>query len=423
MKTNEFTKFRIADILIEKLTKRGIIVPTKIQEEVIPKIRDGKDVIGQSMTGTGKTISYLIPVIHDHINKPDTDKTLIIVPTKELAIQIHNEAMYYTEGTEVHPILLIPGKDLDKQVNDLKKNQSFIIAVPGRLIKLLDNGGYKLSNVNKIILDEADFLIDLGFMKELEKIFAVVKDLKQLMIFSATLSAKTKQVIDLAHNQKTASRIDPKNTLPEAIDNFYIPITDDTYREKTLLKLINTINPYLSIIFTRTKDESEKVFKLLKDNKLNIGLLNGNLQAGQRKKIINDFREAKFQYLVATDLAGRGLDFDGITHIINFTQPHNELDYIHRAGRTGRMNNSGIVISICNELDEGYLKKYASNISIELKPIKLTKNGLEDYKGYKGVKPRFNLKEITQKEKIEDSKKKQVEKDQKHEKERHKRRR
>lgn len=409
MKKNEFEKFRISEFLLEKLTLRRITVPTKIQEEVIPKIRDGKEVIGQSMTGTGKTISYLIPVIDHYIKTSSKEKTLILVPTKELAVQIYNEACYYTEGTHIKPILLIPGKDIDRQSDDLKKHSEFVIAVPGRIIKMIDSGDYKLSDAERVILDEADFLIDLGFMKELEKIFSFAKRLKQLLIFSATLSAKTKIVIDLAHNQKSAARVDPKHSLPASIENLFIPISDDLYRDKTLLKIFDLINPFLSIVFTRTKDESEKVFKLLKEKKINAALLNGNLKAGQRKKIISDFREAKFQYLVATDLAGRGLDFEGITHIINYTQPYNELDYIHRAGRTGRMNNSGIVISICNELDEGYLKKYAENINIILKPVKLTKNGVEDYAGYKGVKPRFNIKELKQKEKIEESLKKEKE--------------
>ena len=244
-------------------------------------------------------------------------------------------------------------------------------------------------------------------MLSLQEIFSQCKQLTQLLIFSATLSSKTKEAIDLARNQKNATRVVTKNTLPVNIENVFIPIQSNEYRDKTLLKLLTIINPYVSIIFTRTRDESEVVYKLIKEAGYVASLLNGNLQASKRKRIINDFRQAKFQYLIATDLAGRGLDFEGITHIINYTQPHNEIDYIHRAGRTGRMNEKGMVISICNELDEGYLKKYAHVIEISLKAVKLTKNGFEELKKYKGVKPRFNLQELKQMEHISKNEKKQ----------------
>lgn len=403
MANSEFSKFNLDERLIKKLTDRRITIPTKIQDDVIPKVLKGNDVIGQSMTGTGKTLSYLIPILHEHIKNND-EKTLILAPTKELAVQIYEETMYYCENTDIKPELLIPGKEIEKQETNIKNNQNLVIAVPGRIVKLIENGSYKVSGIKKIVLDEADFLIDLGFMKDLETIFGIAKSLKQIMVFTATLSAKTKEVIDLAHNQKKASRIDPKNTLPEKIKNIFIPINDDQYRDSTLMGILDIINPFLSIIFVRTKDESEKLYKMLKEKKMNIGLLNGNMLSGQRKKIINDFREAKIQYLVATDLASRGLDIDGITHIINYTQPYNESDYIHRAGRTGRMNEDGLVISICNELDEGYLKKYLININSPLTAYKITKNGLEEFKGYKGVRPRFNLNEIKKKEKLTEKK-------------------
>lgn len=420
MSKNEFAKFQLNSFLLEKLDQRKITKPTKIQEEVIPKLLKGEDIIAQSKTGTGKTLSYLLPLIESQI-KHKSSSCLIIAPTKELARQIYEEAVYYAEGQNMPlPVLLIPGKELKKQLNELKKNHSFVIGVPGRILKANEIGALKLSFIKKLILDEADFLIDLGFIGDLRKIFQLTKNREQLLIFSATLSAQTKKVIDLAHYQNQASRVD-KNELPSSIENLFYPIENDLEREKTLFKLLKGINPFLSIIFTRTREESEHIYDILKRNGENVSLLNGNLQAGQRKKIIQDFKKAKVQYLVATDLASRGLDVEGITHIINFTLPHNELDYIHRAGRTGRMGKNGVVISICNKLDEGYLKKYCYRIQIPLQAIKINNERIEIDKTYKGTKPRFNLNELKSMEKIQQAKKIKKEKENAFEKRRNQR--
>lgn len=182
-------------------------------------------------------------------------------------------------------------------------------------------------------------------------------------------------------------------------------MSNDSLRDEALLQILSCINPFLGIIFTRTREESNHVYKLLKEKGFDLLLLNGGLQAGQRKKTITEFKKAKVQYLVATDLASRGIDIEGVTHIVNYTLAHNELDYIHRAGRTGRMGESGVVISICNELDEGYLKKYCHNIEVPLAAMKVEDNLLVEDKKYKGAKPRFNLKELKSMEKIAQSKK------------------
>lgn len=390
---NKFLKFGINRTLLEKLSKRNIVNPTPIQDESIPRIMNEKDLIGQSKTGTGKTIAFLIPVIHMLMNKSG-NWALIIAPTKELAKQIYNEAVYYTEGTSIKPVLLISGVAPEEQERELKQESSLVIGVPGRIVKLTEAGSLKMARYKKVVLDEADFLIDLGFKKDITAIFAAAKNLNQVMVFSATLSPKTRAIIDIAHNQNISARVDAKNSLPANIKNYFFPIADDNKRDKVLFEIIGCITPYLAIIFTRTKAESQRLFKVLKEKKVLVGILNGDLTPSQRKKTITSFRSAKLQYLVATDLASRGLDFEGITHIINYTLPLNELDYLHRAGRTGRMHDEGIVYSICNELDEGYLKKYLFELEAEVDPVKIKAGSIEPFKSYKGVKPRFNIEEL-----------------------------
>lgn len=398
---NEFANFHINEKLIEKLSSRRITSATPIQKEVIPKILKGKDVIGQSKTGTGKTLAYLLPLLH--LSKTENKGTsLIIAPTKELATQIYEEALFYGEGVLADkPILLT---QLKENI-DFSKKTNLIIGVPGSILKASETGKVKLSSVRRIVLDEADFLIDLGFMDDLHKLLKLASNRENVLIFSATLSAKTRNIIDLASRQKDASRVDPKNSLPETISNQFLPITSDSLRDESLLQILSCINPYLGIIFTRTREESNHVYQFLKEKGFNLLLLNGGLQPGQRKKTITEFKKGKVQYLVATDLASRGIDIESVTHIINYTLAHNELDYIHRAGRTGRMGENGTVISICNELDEGYLKKYCHNIEASLTAVKIEDNLLIEDKKYKGTKPRFNLKELKSMEKIAQPKK------------------
>ncbi len=394
-----FKDFGFNEDILKKLEKRNITVPTRIQQEVIPKILKGEDVIAQSKTGTGKTLSYLLPLLK--LLEDKLEPVLIIAPTKELAIQIYNEFCYYSDGMNIKIILLIGGENIEKQADKLKNGYDIVIGVTGRILKLIENGFLKPSFFKKLILDEADFLIDLGFLNDLQKIFNLLKNMNQFMLFSATLSDKTKKILDIAKSQRNSVRVDAKNRLPENIKNFFIPLFERS-RDEVLLALLKNINPFLCIIFVRTKKESVWLYNLLKNENYEVGCLNGDLSPSERKKELNKFREAKLQYLVATDLASRGLDIEGINYIINYTVPLREIDYLHRAGRTGRLNQEGIVYSLCNELDEGYLKKYAYYLEINLVPVKIDKQGIVELKDYVGVKPRFNLKD---KEFIEKAKK------------------
>jgi ATP-dependent RNA helicase CshB len=411
MQENEFSGFNLDEKLIAKLNERRITIPTKVQNEVIPKILKEKDVIAQSKTGTGKTLSYVLPLLQ--INLKKKNPILIIAPTKELARQIYDEVVFFSSNLDFKTILLTGGEEQEKQESKIKDGFDIIIGVTGRIIKLSENGSLKLTMMKKMVLDEADFLIDLGFIKDIEKIAELAKNVNQRMVFSATLSEKTKKVLDVMNNQKDTIRIDAKNVVPENIENYFIPQGDDE-RDKILINIIKNINPYLCLVFVRTKKESNWLYKILKEEGFIVDCLNGDLAPSQRKKAIENFKNAKTQYLIATDLASRGLDVDGVNYIINYNLPLNELDYLHRAGRTGRMNDKGIVYTICNELDEGYLKKYSANLEFELKPVKITKDGIVSYNNYIGVKARYNIEEMKKNEKIKQYKKTAKEKQEKY---------
>jgi len=401
---NDFTIFNINPILIQNLKRKNIITPTKIQNEVIPKILKNKDIIAQSKTGTGKTIAYLLPLIDLLVKK--NEKVIIIAPTKELAIQIYEEIKFLSNKLKIYSTLLISGVSIENQTDSLKSNNDIIIGVPGRIIKHSENGNLKLTEYKKLVLDEADFLVELGFLNDIKLIYERAKNINQFLVFSATMTDKTKRIIEILNKKNV--EINQKKGIPENINNYFFPILKKN-KDDLLINILKIINPYLCIIFVRTKETSSYLYNILKNNKFLVCLLNGDLSSVKRKKTINDFKSAKYQYLVSTDLASRGLDIDAITHIINYNLPLNEIDYLHRAGRTGRMNDIGNVYSLCNELDEGYLKKYAHKLKINLTPLTIKNNEIIIYENYKGVKPRFNindLKIIKRKDKHKNDKKK-----------------
>lgn len=386
---NSFQTLKINPLLIEKLKEKNIVVPTQIQQEVIPKILTGKNIIAQSNTGTGKTFSFLIPLLHLAIKK--NTQTLILAPTNDLAVQIYHELNFLSEALPCKCLLLSGGVDPEIQKKKLKDNYNFIVGVPGRVLKLVGEGSLKLAEIKKIVLDEADFLIELGFKDDLESIFKYASHVEQVMVFSATFTENTKKVVQVLNQNNIVFRLDQKKSIPEHIKHYFFPIEEDEERLPLLLDIIGNINPFLCIIFVRTKSESDWLHGELRAKNIDAALLNGDLKLSQRKKILEDFKKAKFQYLVSTDLASRGLDIDSITHIINYVQPQNDTDYLHRAGRTGRMEQGGVVFSICNQLDEGYLKKYATHLRIKLVPALFEKGKLVENTDYEGEAPRFNL--------------------------------
>jgi superfamily II DNA/RNA helicase len=392
-----FNDMGLKAVYCNKLADNGITKPTRIQAESMPRILKGEDLIAQSMTGTGKTVAYLLPLLQS-IESRGTS-AMIIAPTKELASQIHSEAVKYKTSDTVTLHLLTGGTPVERQQHLLEQSESnLIIGVPGRINTLIESGAIKPAKVRIMVLDEADFLIDLGFVSEIEKFISQCRHCDQILIFAATLSEKTKEKLDLIHNQKFATRVHA-NALPDSITNWFIPV-EDSKREETLYNLLDVINPYLAIIFVRTKKDCQDLYNKLKARGINTGNLHGSLAPSQRKKQIQSFKKAKTQYLVATDLASRGLDIESVTHIINYHLPVSQNDYVHRAGRTGRMEQSGDIISLCNELDEGYLKKYAFYLDVELKAARLRDGRLQHETGYEGVKPRFNLDDLKKKKHV-----------------------
>jgi ATP-dependent RNA helicase DeaD len=336
----DFKHLGLNDNLIHILKKLGITTPTQVQEQSIPHIMHGKDIISEAATGTGKTLAFLLPLF-DKIN-PNLSNTqaLILTPTRELAIQITNEANKLNEANEINILATYGGKDIATQLKKLNNNVHLIIATPGRLLDHIKRKSIDFSKLNIFVIDEADQMLFMGFKNEVEAIMKEMPKKKQLLCFSATMDSAVKKLAYRYMNDPAVVSIRKEEIALTAIRQDVIETTDRNKRE-ALCKALDEDNPFMAIIFCRTKRRVDELEAVLYARKYNCVKLHSDIPQNKRERIMKSFRNADTQYLIATDVAARGLDISGITHIYNYDIPENVESYIHRIGRTGRAGQSG----------------------------------------------------------------------------------
>lgn len=348
------------------LNKNGIKIPTAVQEKSIPEIVKGRDVIAQAQTGTGKTLAFLLPII-DAIDESRSEiQGLIVTPTRELAIQITNEIKKLTKDREINLLSAYGGQDVEKQINKLKKGIHIVVATPGRLLDHLRRGSLNLGKLNYLVLDEADEMLNMGFLNDISEIISVTSKKRQTMLFSATIPNEVRSLGRRFMINPVNIEIENKNVTLEQIDQLIVETRDED-KIGEVIKIIRSENPYLAMVFCRTKKTVSYLFGELKKNKIEVGELHGDLSQAKRERVIKDFREAKLQVLVATDIAARGLDIEGVTHVINYDIPSDVESYIHRIGRTGRIGNDGKAITLVTKRDEDNLAMIERKIKKEIK--------------------------------------------------------
>ena len=327
-----FTELKISAEICELLRRQGIITPTAVQEKVIPQARAGKDLIVQSKTGTGKTLAFLLPTI-ERLKNIAVTQELIIAPTRELATQISKVAAEICAKVEIESILICGGADIDRQKEKLR-------------------GTIQLKNVNKIVIDEADELLKLGFIEDVENLIRETAKDRQIILCSATMPLRIRQLA--AEFLKTPKEIfiEPKIITLENINQVVVKIPADKKFSK-LVELLQNENPYLAIIFCARKETTSRLALELAKKNFEVEELHGDLTQQQRNFVLKKFREAKIQILVATDIAARGLDIEGVTHVISYDVPRDVETYIHRIGRTGRAGENGTAITLVapNEIE------------------------------------------------------------------------
>ena len=345
-----FTALNIREEFAALLKKNRITDPTPVQSQSIPVLLAGKDLIAQAQTGTGKTLAFLLPMMQKIDMGDKSVQALIITPTRELALQITEEAKKLAPVKNVNILAAYGGQDVNRQIRKLKNNVQIVIGTPGRLLDHVNRGTVNFGKLKMLVLDEADQMLDMGFLRDVEKIIHTTPKTRQTLLCSATMP-KGIQVLSSKHLRNPSHiAIEGKSVTVEGIKQLAVETTDDT-KQETLCRLIEEMNPFMAIIFCRTKRRAHALNRILQSRGFSSDEIHGDITQGKRERVMQTFRDTKIHFLVATDVAARGLDIDGVTHVFNYDLPHDAEGYIHRTGRTGRAGKEGFAITLLTPAD------------------------------------------------------------------------
>lgn len=350
----------------DALKESGLKVPTPVQEQAIPVLLAGKDVIAQAQTGTGKTLAFVLPILE----KIDTTKpyvqALIVTPTRELALQITQEVKKLASLVNANVLAAYGGQDVDQQIKKLKGSTHIVVATPGRLLDHLRRETVQLSGVNMLVLDEADQMLHMGFLPDVEEIIMQTSQKRQTMLFSATMPGPIRTLAERYMMKPEDIRVAQSKRI--TLDEIKQVVFETTDRDKqdTLFRMINEYQPYLAIVFCRTKRRASALNSALKEKGYDSDELHGDLSQAKREQVMKRFKNAKLQILVATDVAARGLDVEGVTHVFNYDIPQDVESYIHRIGRTGRAGQTGMAITFATPHNRVELQDIERGINISL---------------------------------------------------------
>lgn len=341
--TSNFDTFGLSSKILENVFYKGYKEPTPIQEQAIPAILSGHDVIGIANTGTGKTAAFLIPLVNKVFNNK-SERVFILAPTRELALQIFEELHVFAKGLGINIILCIGGVSIARQKNELKRNPHFVIGTPGRIKDLIFERSLSLSSFHNVVLDEADRMVDIGFIGDIKYFISLLPQNRQSLFFSATISGKVTEIIrQFVRNPITAS-VKQQDTA--------LNIEQDVIKVENGYRKIDKLHDLLAqeefskvLIFGRTKWGIQKLTDELVKRGFKASAIHGNKNQNQRQRALQQFKTNQIQVLLATDIASRGLDIEDVTHVINYDMPASMEDYIHRIGRTGRANKKGIALT------------------------------------------------------------------------------
>lgn len=333
--------------------------PTPIQAEAIPLALEGKDLIGQAQTGTGKTAAFVIPILQRlQLDKRDI-QALILTPTRELSIQIEEDIEKLGKYLGVQTLSLHGGTDIERQISKLKQTVHIVVGTPGRVLDHLRRGTLHFGRISALVLDEADKMLEMGFMEDVEEILSGTPSHKQVLLFSATMPDRVKQLAHQFMKQPPHIRIESRQKTVEQVEQIYYVI-NQTEKMDAIMDLIESSNPYLAIIFANTQQRVQILTARLQEAGYEAKALYGDLSQKKREQLMRDFRNIKFQFLVATDIAARGLDVEGVTHVFNYDIPNDVESYIHRVGRTGRAGQRGMAISLVSPRQKSVIQRFAA---------------------------------------------------------------
>lgn len=351
----KFNEFNLSASLLAEIEKAGFVEASPIQEQTIPLALEGKDVIGQAQTGTGKTAAFGLPTLE----KIDVDNTviqaLVIAPTRELAVQSQEELFRFGRSKGVKVRSVYGGSSIEKQIKALKSGAHIVVGTPGRLLDLIKRKALKLNHIETLILDEADEMLNMGFLEDIEAIISRVPEERQTLLFSATMPDAIKRIGVQFMKEPEHVKIAAKELTTELVDQYYIRVKEGE-KFDTMTRLMDVEQPELAIVFGRTKRRVDELTRGLKIRGFRAEGIHGDLDQNKRLRVLRDFKNGNLDVLVATDVAARGLDISGVTHVYNYDIPQDPESYVHRIGRTGRAGKSGQSITFVAPNEMGYLQ-------------------------------------------------------------------
>ena len=361
-----FSGLNLAQPVLRAITDGGYTTPTPIQEKSIPALLQGRDLLGVAQTGTGKTAAFALPLLHRLSETPRKAQSrkplaLILAPTRELASQINDSLRTYGRHVHLRSCVIFGGTSARPQIQALNRGVHIAVATPGRLLDLMNQGHLRLDAIEVFILDEADRMLDMGFIHDVKKIIAAVPNKRQTLLFSATMPNSVQGLADGLLRDPVRVEITPSATTVEKIDQRVLFVPKD--KKRALLgELMNNQDIKRVLIFTRTKHGADRVARHLHQCGVQSDAIHGNKAQNARQRALKSFRSGHIRALVATDIAARGIDVDGVTHVINFDLPNDPESYVHRIGRTARAGATGMAISFCDHDERAYLSDIEKTI-------------------------------------------------------------
>jgi superfamily II DNA/RNA helicase len=366
-----FNDFGLAEPILRALAEEKYVTPTPIQAQTVPLVLQGRDVIGIAQTGTGKTAAFALPILNRLFEKrqrPERKscRVLVLSPTRELSGQIADSFRAY--GRHIRPLaveLAIGGVPINRQVRGMSRGAEVLVATPGRLIDLVNQRALRLDMIEVLVLDEADRMLDMGFIHDIKRIVALLPKERQTLFFSATMPQEITRLADQMLRDPARVAVTPQATTVERIAQRVI-LTDQAAKQSLLTELLKAEPVDRVLVFTRTKHGADKVVRGLQKSGFSAEAIHGNKSQNQRERVLADFRSGKLRTLIATDIAARGIDVDGVSHVINYDLPNVPESYVHRIGRTARAGAEGVAISFCNHEEAAYLRDIERTIRMKI---------------------------------------------------------
>jgi len=369
-----FEDLSLSSSILRAVSDEGYTNPTPIQEQAIPYVLDGRDLIGCAQTGTGKTAAFAIPIIHNlhrmvgSSNKHKVIRTLVVTPTRELAVQIGESFDTYGKYTNLRQLTIFGGVSQIPQVDQLKKGIDILIATPGRLLDLHKQGFIDLDHLHVLVLDEADQMLDMGFINDVKKIVKLTPNNRQTLLFSATMPIAIRELAEMFLTDPAQVQVTPVSSTAETVEQ-RIYFVDKGDKRKLLYHLIRNENISDVLVFSRTKHGADNVVKALRKQGVAAEAIHGDKSQNARQRVLDAFKAKEVGVLVATDIAARGIDIDKLPYVINFDLPNVPETYVHRIGRTGRAGEGGIALSFCGKDEAPYWKDIKKLIKVDVKEI------------------------------------------------------